>query len=53
MSSSIESVKNTIRQLRDNLETQYSGCDLQFAFVRYTDYVQPEALRTTLLDFTR
>ena len=53
MSSFIESVKNNIRQLRDNLETQYRGCDLQFAFVRYTDYVQPAALRTSLLDFTR
>ena len=53
MSSSIEGVKNNIKQLRDNLVTQYSGCDLQFAFVRYTDYDQPASTRTTCLNFTR
>ena len=50
----IEAVKNNVKSLRDHLSTEYKGCDLRFAFVRYTDYdVQPESARTTWLDFTR
>ena len=52
MSGWIESVKNNIKNLRDQLQTQYKGCDLKFAFVRYTDYDQPESTRTTKIDFT-
>ena len=53
MGSWIESVKNNVKELRDRLETQYKGCDLKFAFVRYTDYDQPESTRTTWLNFTK
>ena len=53
MSSWIESVKNNVKQIRDKLEHQYKGCDLQFSFVRYTDYDQPESTRTSWLNFTK
>ena len=53
MGGHIESVKNNVQSLRDHLATEYKGCDLRFAFVRYTDYDQPECSRTTWLDFTR
>ena len=46
-------VKNNVQNLRDHLATEYKGCDLRFAFVRYTDYDQPESTRTTWIDFTR
>ena len=52
MSSYIEAVKNNVKQLRDDLVAQYKGCDIRFAFVRYTDYDQPESTRTTYIDFT-
>lgn len=52
MSSYIEAVKNNVKQLRDDLVAQYKGCDIRFAFVRYTDYDQPESTRTTFIDFT-
>ena len=47
MGSWIEAVKNTVKQLRDRLDSDYRGCDLRFAFVRYTDYDQPASSRTT------
>lgn len=53
MGSSIEAVKNNIQQLRDRLVAEYKECDLVFAFVRYTDYDQPQATRTTYLPFTK
>ena len=53
MCSHIEAVKNNVQNLRDHLATEYKGCDLRFAFVRYTDYDQPESSRTTWLNFTR
>ncbi len=53
MSRSIEAVKNNVKQLRDGLDAQYKGCDLRFAFVRYTDYDQPASTRTTWIDFTK
>ena len=53
MRSWIEVVKDNIVQLRDKLEVEYQGCDLQFAFVRYTDYDQPDYSRTTWKNFTK
>ena len=53
MGSWIESVKDNIKTVRDQLDEKYKGCDLQFAFVRYTDYDQPEETRTTKIDFTK
>ena len=53
MSSHIEAVKNSVQELRDRLVVEYKGCDLQFSFVRYTDFDLPESTRTTLLNFTR
>lgn len=52
MSGHIEAVKGSVQDLRDQLVEQYRGCDLQFSFVRYTDYDQPEGTRTTWLNFT-
>ena len=53
MGSWIKPVKDNIVQLRDKLEVEYQGCDLQFAFVRYTDYDQPASTRTTWINFTK
>lgn len=53
MGSWIESVKDNIKTVRDQLDEKYKGCDLQFAFVRYTDYDQPEETRTTKIDLTK
>jgi hypothetical protein len=53
MGSWIESVKNNIKNVSDELDKQYRGCDLKFAFVRYTDYDRPESTRTTWIDFTK
>ena len=53
MRSWIEAVKNNVKDVRDRLGAQYKGCDLRFAFVRYTDYDQPEYNRTTWIDFTK
>ena len=53
MRSWIEAVKNNVKEVRDRLGAQYKGCDLRFAFVRYTDYDQPEHSRTSWIDFTK
>ena len=53
MGSWIESVKTNVKNIRAGLEKQCTDCDLQFAFVRYTDYDQPESSRTTWIDFTK
>lgn len=53
MSSWIEGVKNNIKTVSDGLDKQYRGCDLRFAFVRYTDYDQPVQTKTTWIDFTK
>ena len=52
MARHIEAVKNCVTKLRDNLVQQHKGCDIQFAFVRYTDYDMGND-RTTCLPFTR
>lgn len=49
----IDSVKSGITDLYDAMYRKYDGCDLRVAFVRYTDYDQPEGSRTTWIDFTR
>ena len=51
MGSHIEAVKNNVKELRDDLVKQYKGCDIRFAFVRYTDYDVTSG-RTTFIDFT-
>lgn len=48
----IEAVKNNVKQLRDDLVKQYRGCDIRFAFVRYTDYDVVSG-RTTFVNFTK
>ena len=56
MGSHIEAVKENIKQLRDRLEKEFKGSDVQFSFVRYTDYdVSKYNLydRTSALQFTR
>ena len=53
MGSHIEAVKNCVKKVRDDLVQQFQGCDIRFAFVRYTDYDQPEYNRTTHIDFTK
>ena len=53
MGSHIEAVKNCVKKVRDDLVQQFQGCDIRFAFVRYTDYDQPECSRTTHIDFTK
>ena len=53
MGSWIKSVKTNVKNIREVLEKQFTDCDLQFAFVRYTDYDQPESSRTTWIDFTK
>ena len=52
MEKHIEAVKDSVKELHDQLVKEYEGCDLRFSFVRYTDYDQPEETRTTFLDFT-
>ena len=52
MGSYIEAVKNNVKQLRDDLVQQYRGCDIRFAFVRYTDY-DVKTGRTTFINFTK
>jgi hypothetical protein len=52
MGSYIEAVKNNVKQLRDDLVEQYKGCDIRFAFVRYTDY-DVASNRTTFINFTK
>ena len=53
MGSHIDVVKNCVKKVRDDLVQQFQGCDIRFAFVRYTDYDQPEYSRTTHIDFTQ
>ena len=53
MGSWIASVKQNVKNIRDSLEKTYKGCDMQFAFVRYTDYDQPQDSRTTWINFTK
>ena len=53
MAKHIEAVKNSVKELREQLAKEYKGCDLRFSFVRYTDYDQSEDTRTTWLHFTR
>ena len=53
MGSHIDAVKNCVKKVRDDLVQQFQGCDIRFAFVRYTDYDQPEYSRTTHIDFTK
>ena len=53
MGGHIEAVKSNVQNLRDHLANEYKGCDLRFAFVRYTDYDVAENTRTTWVDFTR
>jgi len=53
MGSHIDAVKNSVKKVRDDLVQQFQGCDIRFAFVRYTDYDQPESSRTTHIDFTK
>ena len=53
MGSHIEAVKNCVKKVRDDLVQQFQGYEIRFAFVRYTDYDQPEYSRTTHIDFTK
>ena len=53
MGSHIDAVKNCVIKVRDDLVQQFQGCDIHFAFVRYTDYDQPEYSRTTHINFTK
>ena len=53
MASHIEAVKNNIQDLRDRLVREYTGSDLIFAFVGYTDYDQAASTRTSVLQYTR
>ena len=53
MSSHIDAVKNCVKKVRDDLVQQFQGCDIRFAFVRYTDYDQPASSRTNSIDFTK
>ena len=52
MSNYIESVKNNIKGMYDEIRAKFTNADLRFSFVRYTDYDQPESTRTTWVDFT-
>ena len=53
MSPWINKVKENIRFWSDKLNAQYTNMELHVAFVRYTDYDQPENTRTTAIDFTK
>ena len=53
MSSYIDAVKKCVKKVRDDLVQQFQGCDIRFAFVRYTDYDQPESSRTNCINFTK
>ena len=52
MRSYIESVKNNVKGMYDEIRAKFTNADLRFSFVRYTDYDQPESTRTTWVDFT-
>ena len=49
----MKAVKDNILKWSCRLHEKYTDAQLRFAFVRYTDFDQPEATRTTLMDFTR
>ena len=53
MGCHIDAVKNCVKKVRDDLVQQFQGCDIRFAFVRYTDYDQPASSRTSCVDFTK
>ena len=53
MQPSIQTVKENIQDLYDELVAVYKKCDVLFAFVRYTDFDQPSGTRTTYLNFTQ
>jgi len=53
MGSHIDAVKNCVKKVRDDLVQQFQGCDIRFAFVRYTDYDQPATTRTSRINFTK
>ena len=52
MSSYISHVKETINTWTAEVAARYPEGDFRCAFVGYTDYDQPEDVRTKLLDFT-
>ena len=52
MSPSISHVKETINTWTAEVAARYPEGDFRCAFVGYTDYDQPEDVRTKLLDFT-
>ena len=45
-------MKNSIKSLENKMRKTYKQCTMRFAFVRYTDYDQPEESRISWLDFT-
>lgn len=49
----MKAVKDNILKWRCRLHEKYTDAHLRFAFVRYTDFDQPEETRTTFMDFTR
>ena len=53
MQDHIDAVNECIKEVQQDLVQEFLGCDVHFAFVRYTDYDQPESSRTTYIDFTK
>lgn len=51
MNEWIERVKHNVKVWSDRLKANYKHLKLRIAFVRYTDYDQPESTRTTWIDF--
>lgn len=52
MSPWINEVKRNVKNWSKRLSDDYADTELHVAFVRYTDYDQPEDTRTTYIDFT-
>ena len=48
----IDKVKENIKFWSEQLHAKHTNMELNVAFVRYTDYDQPEESRTTTFDFT-
>ena len=48
----ITKIKDNILIWKRRLLENYQNARLHFSFVRYTDFDQPSATRTTFLDFT-
>ena len=48
----ITKIKDNILIWKRHLLENYQNACLRFSFVRYTDFDQPSATRTTFLDFT-